>query len=236
MLSLLLSLVSPSNPAPPLQYHLLTKATVDVMGTPVVLSMSAYVTITVTDSSYGHVASIAIDSSTFDGGQMGAMLAGQAGAGATGVTLRAFYANGKISDVTASSDNMQAMTLVPAIQLLLSATRSAKAGESWVDSVGADTTTAATQMMRANLVTAWKASAGQGDALQLDGTVTGVTAFGNGTMQAEIPTTGTSHATGRPGQLPTLATSTRAGQGSMNVGAQALPLKVGTEMSATLIR
>ena len=225
-------------PAAPVHYKLINKSTVDLgMGgmPPIALTMTAFVSITMTDSAAGKVANVVIDSSTFDAGEMGAAMAGAMGDSPNGVTLRAFVVNGKLlQQVTPSAMNVQAMQLAPAIQLLLSGTRSAHAGDTWTDSTVADTSVSA-MATKASLLTQWKATAGTAGAMQYDGTVTGTTSVGGGQMQLEMQTTGTSHVTTRVGQLPATATSASSGSGSMNMGGQAMTMKLSTEVSATLI-
>jgi len=240
MFALLVSLYTFITPLPaaPVHYKLVNKSTVDLgMGgmPPIALTMSAFVSITMTDSATGKVASIVIDSSTFDAGEMGAAIAAQMGDSPNGVTLHAYIINGKVQQqITPSTTNIQAMQLAPAVQLLLSGMRSAHAGESWIDSTLADTAVSA-MATKASLVTEWKASAGAAGAMQFDGTVTGTTSVGGGQMQMDMQTSGASHLTTRLGQLPTVATSASSGSGNMNIGGQAMTMKLSTEVSATQI-
>jgi len=239
MLALLLSLHALAGPGPvdPVRYKLVNKSSVDLgmggMGA-IELTMSAFVSITLSDSAGGRIAHVVIDSSTFDAGQMAAMMQGQMGDDPKGVSLHAYFVNGKAKSIVPSAQNVQAMQLVSAVQLLLAGTRTSKAGDSWVDSTVADTAVSA-MTTRASLVTQWKASPAGAGAVQLDGAVTGTTTFGNGQMQMDMQTTGTSHITTRPGALPSVATSSTTGSGNMNLGGQSMTMKVGTEVSATLI-
>lgn len=240
MFALLLSwhtIFAPASVAP-VHYRLVNKSTVDLgMGgmPPIALTMSAFVSITMTDSAAGKVASIVIDSSTFDAGEMGAAVAGAMGDSPNGVTLHAYIINGKVQhQLTPSTMNLQAMQLAPAIQLILAGTRAAHAGETWTDSTVADTAVSAVST-KASLVTQWKATAGSAGAMQFDGIVTGTTTVGGGQMQMDMQTTGTSQITARAGQLPAIATSSSSGSGNMNMAGQAMTMKLSTEVSATLL-
>jgi hypothetical protein len=239
MLTLLLSLHLLGGPVPPrapVHYHLTNRVSVEMtmMPAPIVLLQSAYVTISLTDSAAGQVARVVIDSSTFDAGQFGAAMAGQMAEDPKGVTLHAYIVNGRALSIDPSAPNVQALQLIPALQLLFSGTRAAKSGDSWVDSTLADTT-ASSAVTKASVITSWKASSAPDGATQLDGTVTGTMTMGAGAMQLEIQTTGSSHVTSRARQLPTSATASNSGQGNMNAGGQAIPMKVSTDLSATLI-
>ncbi len=238
MLMLLLALHTPIRPAPPApsRFHLTNKVTVEMamMPAPIVLMQSAFVSISSADSAAGQLVTIVIDSSSFDAGPMTATLQAKMGADPRGVKLTAYVVNGRIaSSIDASRPSIQAMQLVPAIQLLLAGTRTSKPGDSWVDSTVADTAAASAGMTKASVITSWKASGGAAGAMQFDGDVTGTMTIS--AMQMEIQTTGSSHVTARPRELPTVATSMTTGQGNMNMGGQAITMKVSTDVSATLV-
>ena len=239
MFALLLAVHTIIGPVPvaPVHYKLVNRSTVDLgmggMG-PIALTMSAFVSVTLTDSAAGRVANVVIDSSTFDAGEMGAAIAGGMGASPNGVTLHAYLINGKTQSLSPSAPNVQAMLLASAVQLLLTGTHGAKAGDAWVDSTVADTAVSA-MTSKASLVTAWKATGAAGGTMQLDGAVTGTTTFGGGQMQMDMQTIGTSRVNGRAGQLPDTASSSTSGTGNMNMGGQAMTMKLSTEMSVTLI-
>jgi hypothetical protein len=236
MLMLLLALHIPIPPAPPAHYHLTNKVAVEMamMPAPIVLMQSAFVSISRIDSAGGQFVTVVIDSSSFDAGPMTASLQAQMGADPKDVKLTALVVNGRIaSSIDASVPNLQAMQLVPAIQLLLAGTRTSKPGDSWVDSTIADTSAASSGMTKAAVITSWKASNGAGGAMQFDGDVTGTMTIS--AMQMEIQTTGSSRVTARPRELPTVATSQTSGQGNMNMGGQTLTMKVSTDVSATLV-
>lgn len=226
------------SPQAPLHYKLVNKSTVELSmagAPPIVLTMTAFVSIMMKDSAAGRVAAVVIDSSTFDAGELGAAMAGQMGDDPKGVTLHAYVVNGKVQHaVTPSTMNLRAMQLAPAIQLLLSGTRAARSGDSWVDSTVADTAVSAITS-KASMVTLWKAASGASGAIDFDGTVTGTTTVGGGPVQMDMQMTGTSHLSTRAGELPTIATSTTSGSGSMNMGGQSMTMKLATEVSVALI-
>jgi hypothetical protein len=238
MLMLALALHTPIRPTPAAspQYHLINKVTVEMamMPAPIVLMQSAFVSISTRDSAAGRIVTIVIDSSSFDAGPMTASLQAQMGADPKGVKLTVYVVNGRIaSSIDASTQSLQAMQLVPAIQLLLAGTRTSRPGDSWVDSTVADTSAASAGMTKASVITSWKASNGTDGAMQLDGDVTGTMTIS--AMQMEIQTTGSSHVTARPRELPTVATSLTSGQANMPMGGQTITMKVSTDVSATLV-
>jgi hypothetical protein len=204
------------------------------MGAPIVLSMSAYVSISVSDSAGGQIAHVVIDSSAFDAGTFAAAMPPQMLQDPKGISLHAFFVNGKTKSMQPSAENLQAMQLVPALQLLLAATHAAAPGDKWVDSTLADTTVAG-GTSKANLVTTWTASRAPDGSVLLDGDVVGTTSFGSGAMQLDMQTTGTSHAATSHAALPPSATSSTTGQASMNMGGQNMAMKLQIEVSATLI-
>src|SRR5947207_1681269 len=108
MLLLFVHLIGPT-PAAPQRYHLTNKVSVEMamVPAPIVLSQSAYVSITLTDSAAGRVAHIVIDSSAFDAGQYGAMMQGQMGEDPKGVTLHAYVVNGRAISIDPSAQNAQ---------------------------------------------------------------------------------------------------------------------------------
>lgn len=239
MLALLLAVHAATGPGPGpvLHYRIVNRSTVDAGPgtTPLVLTMSAFVEISVTDSASGQVANVTVRWSRFDAGVMATSLPPQLLEDATGMTLRGFAVNGRTASVAVAAENLQAMQLVSAIQLLLAGTRSARDGERWIDSTSADTAvvTAASTTL---LVTRWAANRTAGGKVQFDGTATGTTTLAAGAMQLALQTSGTSHLAVADGQLPLTVTSVASGQGTMSLGAAAVPVKVRTEVSATRFR
>lgn len=235
MFPLLLLLHPSTAPAPVqrLQYHLVNRSSVDI-GTgmaPLVLKMSAYVTITFTDSAAGRIADVAIDSSAFDGGVMSGAMPSQLLDDPRGVVLHAFFVNGSTRFATLSAPNMQAMQLIPLVRLIIAGTRSADAGDSWVDSTTADTATRATSVAR--MITSWTVRRGLGTA-QFTGAITGSMSLGMAATNLELQTTGDGRATARNGQYPTIATARTAGHGKMVVAGNVVAVSVQTEATATL--
>jgi hypothetical protein len=242
ILPLLLSLHSMAGPgpvAPPARYKIISKTVVDVgMGgmAPITMTTAGFVSIQLTDSAGGKVVHVVIDSSALDMGELGAMM-GDAGGplteSAKGVTLHGLFRNGKMEALVPSATNAQAGMLMSGINLLLQGMHVAKAGETWVDSIRADTA-AAGMAVKSSMITSWTAKAGQAGAMQFDGVVEGTSSLGGGgPMQMEMKTTGNSHIDARTGKLPATANLTTKGSSSMDMGGQALNMVFTMEITAT---
>ena len=241
MLMLLLALLDSGAPGAPgapaaARYHMVNRSTV-VVGDgaqTIVMTMSAFVSVTMRDSADGHVAHVAVDSCSFDAGEMTAMLPPQLLESAKGTSLDAFVRNGRMIHVVPSSSVMQTMQLVPAVQLVLVGTRATHAGDSWVDTTHSDTTVAVASA-KGTQVTSWTAAASPGGGLDITGAVNGTTSVGGGMMQLEMQMTGTSHVTGSAGELPRSASSSTSGAGTAGAGGGSMAMKLVNEMTVTSI-
>ncbi len=235
MLMLLLALHTPRPAAPPARFHLVNKSTV-VIGDgaqTIVMTLSAFVSVTTRDSADGQLAHVLIDSTTFDAGDITAMLPPQLLESAKGTSLDAFFRNGKAVQLTPSAAIAQTMQLAPAVQLLLVGTRMTKAGDTWVDTTRSDTTIAS-GTAKGSQITAWTATTNPAGGMDLTGTVHGTTSVG-GMMQMEMQITGTSHVTGMPGTLPRSAASSGSGEATANVGGGSMVMKVVNDVTVTAI-
>ena len=239
MLALLLAIQAGPQAAPPLRLHyrVASTSTID-LGTgaaPLVLKMSAFIAITLTDSAAGRFAEVRVYWSAFDGGAMAVSLPPQLLADPKDVTLHGYVRNGRLTSLVPSTANLQAMQLVPAIQLVLAATRSATAGDRWTDSSTTDSTSAAATS-RTRSATTWTVNKGTGNETEFDGTITGMMALDAGSQHLSLPITGNSRLTTHGDQQANTASQTTSGQGELKIGAGSLPMKVRNEVTATLFR
>jgi hypothetical protein len=244
MLLLLLSLHVLTGPTPPttrapMHYKIVAKTTSDIdlsaMGQPsqsIVLTVSGFVSVSVTDTVGGKLANITVDSSTFDAGMFTAQMPAEMTASSKGTVFHIYLVNGKANaPIAPTPAGIQAGQLVPGIELMLAGMRPTKAADSWVDSTASDSAAVpgGTAMTR---VTTWTAKAGAGGRMQIDGTWTGATTVGAGSpMKMEMQMTGIVHVTSMPGALSETGTSTGNGQASMNIAGSAIPMKVTTEVT-----
>ncbi len=238
MLALLLAIQGVPQAAPPLRLHyrVASTSTVD-LGTgaaPLVLKMSAFIAITLSDSAAGRFAEVRIYSSTFDGGAMAASLPPQLLADPKDVTLHGYVTNGRLTSLIPSTPNLQAMQLMPVVQLVLTATKSATPGDHWTDSSSIDSTSAAASS-HTRSTTAWvvKQVAGGAD---FEGAISGTMILEAGSQRLDLPISGSSRLATRGDHQASAASQATAGQGELKIGAGSLVMKVRNEVTATLFR
>lgn len=201
----------------------------------VVLTVGGFVTATMTDSAGGTVASIVVDSSTFDAGEFTASMPPEMTASSKGTVFHVFLVNGRATaPMSATPASVQSAQLLSGIELLLTGLHPRAANESWVDTARTDTTVAQGSAAGTR-VTTWKASAGTNGRMQLDGEYTGTTKVGSGPMSMEMTINGTTHVVGLPGAFSDSGTLTGGGQANMNVSGQSIPMKVTMEVTAQTI-
>jgi hypothetical protein len=247
MLLALLALHSLAGPGPvpvrvPLHFKISAKTTTVVdlsaMGQPsqnVIMTVGGFVSATTTDSAGGVVASIVVDSSTFDAGEFTAALPPEMTASSKGTVFHVFLVNGRpAAAVSAKPATVQSAQLLAGVELLLAGLRPRTANESWVDTAKTDTTVAQ-GTAAGTRITTWKASPGTAGRIQLDGSYTGTTTVGAGPMSGEMKMTGTSHVLAMPGMLSESGTLSGGGQANMNMQGQSIPMKVTMEVTATAI-
>ena len=245
MLTLLLSLHLIAGPGPvpvraPMHYTIVAKTNTEVdlsaMGQPsqtIAMTVSGFVSVTLTDTVGGTWADIAVDSSTFDAGMFTAQMPPEMTASSQGTRFHVFLVGGKpAKPISAVPVSVQAAQLVPGIELLLGGMTPRTATASWVDTTRSDTTVE--QGTAASVrVTTWAAKAGDNGRLQLDGTWIGTTTVGAGPTKMEMQMTGAVHVTGMPGALTETGSSTGSGQATMNIGGNQIPMKVTTEVTTS---
>lgn len=241
MLALLLAALGPVAPVPidTTHYHITstTKSDLDLsaMGQPdqsVIITVSAFVSVTMGDSAGGKSVHVRIDSSTFDGGSAAQYLPPEMTADPRGAEYDVMVINGRpVSRVIPTPMSMQAAQLAPAVALLFAGLRTSHAGDTWVDTVRSDTTIA-NAASTGSTVTTWTVKPGTGDALEFDGVWSGTTSVGSGQMQMELHVNGTNQAAAAPGALSTHAASTGTGKANMTLAGQAVPMQVTTQLTA----
>lgn len=225
---------------PPMHYKIVTKTTSNIdlsaMGAPsqsISMAVSAWVSVTLSDSAGGKLAHIVIDSSSFDAGELTAMLPPEATASAQGATFHIFLVNGKpTTPMLPTPASIQAGQLVPGIELLLAGVRATRAADTWTDSAKTDTSLAEASAAISR-VTTWTAKAGANGTVEVDGKWTGTTSVGGGgPMKMDMLMTGTTHISGVPGGL-SVGTSTGSGQANMNISGNAIPMKVTMDVATS---
>jgi hypothetical protein len=247
MLLALLALHSLAGPGPvparaPQHFKISAKTTTVVdlsaMGQPsqnVIMTVGGFVSATTTDSAGGVVASIVVDSNTFDAGEFTAALPAEMTASAKGAVFHVFLVNGRAAAaVSTTPTTIQAAQLLAGVELLLAGLRPRTANESWVDTAKTDTTVAQGSAAGTR-VTTWKASPGTAGRIQIDGDYTGTTTVGAGPMSMEMKMAGTTHVVAMPGMLSESGTLTGGGQANMNVQGQSIPMKVTMEVTTAAI-
>jgi hypothetical protein len=246
MLLLLLSLHLVAGPVPvraPLRFKIVTRSSTDIdlsaagQGSQTVTLISTtFVSVTLSDTTGGRLASIVIDSSTFDGGSVAAQLPAEMSTDPKGASFHLYIVDGKsTSAISPTPASIQAAQAAGGIELILAGLRTAMPGDSWTDTTKTDTTMAAGSA-KGSRVAVWTAkSADQGGALQLDATWTGTTSAGFGQAQMDMQVTGASHVTAVAGELSQKANSTGTGSATMNVAGMSLPMKVTTEITTMQI-
>jgi hypothetical protein len=246
MLTLLLSLHVLGGPTPvpvraPLHYKITAKTSTDIdlsavgqATMSVALTSTAFVTVTTSDTVGGKLVHVVVDSSTFDAGELGSQLPAEYTASPKGTIYHIYVVNGvPTSPPVPSPSGVQAGQFVPGIQLLLAGLRPTKLADSWVDSTQTDSTTAAAGTWNTRITT-WTAKTGTGGRIEMDGTFSGTTTVGQGMMKMEMQMTGATHVTAMPGMLSEGGTSTGNGHANMNIAGSAIPMKVTTEVTASM--
>ena len=145
------------------------------------VTSSAWITVTMSDTSGGQLAHVVIDSMTLTPTGMAAQqLPPDAAAGAKGAVFHLYIVDGKIKGPMKPSieGNMAVGMVQQGIALLFPGARAGmKAGDTWTDTTKVDTSTDASTQT-GSTVTLWKVVSLDGDAYNLEGALTG-------TMNAE---------------------------------------------------
>ena len=242
MLSILLALTAGTpTPAAPVRYHIAAKSTTEVdlsalgQGNQTYpVSVSAYVSVTVSDSGAGHLVHVVIDSSSFDAGAAAAYLPPEMVASPNGIFYHLYVVHGSsVGTITPSRTSFQAAQLAPAIALLLPGLRAGQPGDTWADTVRTDTTVAGTGTNSGTNITTWTVKSVEGGVQQIEGVIAGKSTVGGAQMQMELSMAGTIHTSAPSGGLASDATSKASGQANMSMGGNNVPMKMTLEMTAT---
>ncbi|MGH7584392.1 MAG: hypothetical protein ACREL5_14320 [Gemmatimonadales bacterium] len=246
MLPLLLAIHAMSGPAPrpaaASRYKIVSTTVTDIDATSLgqaavtyTMTLSAYVSITVSDTSGGQLAQVVVDSSTYDAGDLTAMLPDAMREDAKGSVFHIYVVNGTAaSSLVPTPMNLQAMQLVSGIEMLVKGMRQAKAGDSWVDTVRTDTTVAESAATGLRVYT-WTAKPGAGNAMEFDANWTGSTKVGAAAVQMDMQLAGTSQLTTVPGMLASSATTTGSGHANMSMAGNTLPIKFKTDVTVNAV-
>ena len=244
MLTLLsLHLIAGPTPVPvraPMHFTIVAKTSTQLdlsaMGAPaqdIVMTVSGFVSVMITDTVGGKLASIVVDSSRFDAGMFTTQMPPAMTASSQGTVFHVYLVNGKANaPISATPVSVQSAQLVPGIELMLAGMRPTRLAESWVDTTKSDTALAEGSTASTRITT-WTATAGNDGRMQTDGTWAGTTTVGAGPMKLEMQMTGVVHVTGMPGALSETGRSTGNGQANMNMGGNSIPMKVTTEVTAS---
>ena len=188
-----------------------------------------FISTTLSDSAAGQVATIVVDSSSFDAGAFAAQLPAEMSTSAKGASFHLYVVNGKsVSQILPVPMSVQGAQAAPGIELLLAGLRSMKAGDSWTDTTTTDRSAGETSAKGTRIAT-WTAKQGEGGVLELDATWNGTTTGGAGGSQMEMTVAGTSHVSAIGGQLAQQAHANGTGSATMNLGGMSVPMKVTTE-------
>lgn len=145
------------------------------------VSASAWITVTMSDTTGGQLALVVIDSMTLTPTGMAAQnLPPDAAAGAKGAQFHLYIVDGKIKGPMKPSieGNMAVGMVQQGISMLFPGAKSGlKAGDTWTDTNKVDTSTEGSTQ-NGSIVTLWKVASLEGDAYNLEGVV-------SGTMNAE---------------------------------------------------
>ncbi|MEO5799595.1 MAG: hypothetical protein ABIZ70_06740 [Gemmatimonadales bacterium] len=244
---LALSLLAGVGPAgPPVKYKFtsknVTSADLSAMGQgkqDITMSVTAFLAVTMSDTTGGQIAHVLIDSLQLDAGQMGAMLPDSMLQTKPGTFFHLYIVNGKIKDgLTPSQMSMGAAQTLPGIQMLFPGIKADRpVGASWVDTVAVDSTAsvAGTDLHIANkTMTTWTVTSQNGDNIVLDATTTGTTTMNLMGNDVQATTSGKQHlVAAKQGPMREGTSETKA-EMSMAMAGSSIPMT--TTVTAALTR
>ncbi len=198
MLAVLIALaglgpVKPVVPAAPLHYRIDAKSRQEVDLTafgqpPQVTELTAkiFISLTMMDTTGGKLAHVVIDSMMFEAtGQMQMAFNQAAADSAKGATIHAYVVDGKVKDNAKLSIETQATGLArQTLSLLFAGTRGGmKAGNGWVDTTNSSNKAATGATQNTTVVTDWKVTGAEGDAITVEGSGNGKVSMEGGEQQ-----------------------------------------------------
>jgi hypothetical protein len=200
------------------------------MGMPdqqVKLTSTGFLTVTMSDTTGGRLAHVTIDSSTFDGGELMAQLDPATLGDTKGAAFHFYVVEGKIKDAgTPTVTNLRTMSLLPGVMMLFPAPKAGvKVGDNWTDTTRIDSTSAQGRVTGTN-VTDWSVSGADGEALVLEGKVSGTTSIDMAMGQMSGSTSGTQHITSTPAGPAIAVDNVMQTDMSMAMGATGQPINI----------
>ena len=238
--------VKPVVPAAPVHYRIDAKSRQDVdltaFGQPsqtTELTAKIFISLTMMDTTGGKLAHVVLDSMMFDAtGQMQMVYNQAAADSAKGASIHAYIVNGKVKDNAQLSVETPATSLArQTLSLLFAGTRGGmKAGESWTDTTNASNK-AATGTQTTSVVTEWKVTGAEGDAVTVEGSGNGKVSMDGGEQQ--ITGTSTSKSTitspaGGPSRHATLSAQ-QALQVTVPGAPEPIPVTATSTLTLTLL-
>lgn len=204
------------------------------------LKARIFISLTMIDTTGGKLAHLVIDSMMLEAtGQMEAAFNQAAADSAKGTSIHAYVVNGKVKDNAKLSLETQATGLVrQTLSLLFAGTRGGmKAGEGWTDTTTANNKSAAGTNQATTVVTDWKVSGAEGDAITVDGSSNGKVSMESAEQQ--ISGTSTSKLTvtspaGGPSRHATL-TSQQALMVTVPAAPEPIPVTATSQLTLTLL-
>lgn len=201
-------LAGPGGPGAPQKYKIEVKNTMVMdlssMGQGVQntgTSAVGWLAVTMTDSAKGKVFRVVIDSSTFDGGEMMAMLPDSLKTTKPGTTFSVYVVDGKVADMQAPENgSLGALQLLGGVTALYMQPKAGTAvGGSWVDTAKVDTTVAGARQT-GTTITTWHYTAKDGTISTLDATSTGNLAMSLMGQEVQATNTGKHHVVAEEGK------------------------------------
>lgn len=227
-------LAGPGGPGAPQKYKIEVKNTMvmdlSAMGQGVQntgTTAVGWVSVSATDSAAGKVFKIVIDSATFDGGDLMAMLPDSLKTVKRGTTLSFYSVNGKVvdADLPASGGLVAAQLLPAATAMYMEPKKGVAVGGTWVDTTKVDTTVSGAHQT-GNTITTWRLTSKDGGASTLDATSTGnlaVTVMG---QEVQATNTGKHHIVVPDGQLVRESTTETKTEMAMAMGGQTIQMSM----------
>ncbi|HEY4321061.1 MAG TPA: hypothetical protein VGM77_07755 [Gemmatimonadales bacterium] len=240
MIVLLLALNMTLQDPTPMHYHIeaktVSKVDVSAMGQGVVtqtVSTTAQITVTMHDTAGGRLADIVVDTATFD-----APNASSSGvppemiANPTGTTFHIYVVDGKVKgSAVPSTKTLGSAQIAAAMGLMFPGAKpTAKAGESWVDSVTADSS----QGTSGQSVVHWSSAAGSDGELALNGASSGSATVNAAGAPMQMTATGKEEISTVPGGPSHRGNVQLNAHGTMTMSGASIPIDVTT--TTTLAR
>lgn len=225
------------------RYHVTSKTTTAVdmssMGMAnqtIVITVNGFITVVTSKTPAGmDSVHVTIDSSTFDGGDAAAYLPAEMTASPKGAVFDFLLANGKpVTRPSPLPQSMQALQFSGPVTLIVAPMHPGHPGDTWVDTVRADTTVASATAA-GNTVMTWNVAAGDSGQQLYNASITGTVTSGTGAMAMNIQIKATSQVSGVPGSLASRSTSTGGGDANVSMAGQQVPLHINTESTVERI-